>query len=216
VGSAGARRYLGGVFVAIDHKLPAGFAALVVSLQPILTSTLANLLFGEKVAPRQWFGLALGAAGVYLVVHGRTEGDAPLIAWASATFALIGMTIGTLYQKHFGGEIEWRTGSSSSMPRRDLVRVGRHRVRDLQAVDGDPVCARMAVLVLSFGAIWLFYFLIRRTSTTRVASLMYLMPPLTALMAWMLFDERLSPYVLIGMAICVAGVALVNWRTGQT
>ena len=80
--------YLGGVFVAMDHKLPAGFAALVVSLQPILTSTLANRLFGEKVAPRQWLGLALGVAGVYLVVQGRTEGDAPLIAWASATFAL--------------------------------------------------------------------------------------------------------------------------------
>jgi drug/metabolite transporter (DMT)-like permease len=72
------------------------------------------------------------------------------------------------------------------------------------------------VLVLSFGAIWLFYFLIRRTSTTRVASLMYLMPPLTALMSWALFDERLSRYVLIGMAICVAGVALVNWRTDRT
>ena len=102
--------YLGGVFVAIDHKLPAGFAALVVSLQPILTSTLANRLLGERVTPRQWAGLALGVAGVYLVVHGHTEGDAPPIAWAAATVALIGMTIGTLYQKRFGGGIEWRTG----------------------------------------------------------------------------------------------------------
>src|SRR4051812_11734396 len=73
--------YLGGVFVAIDHKLPAGFAALVVSLQPVLTSTLANRLLGERVAPRQWLGLALGIAGVYLVVHGHTDGDAPPLAW---------------------------------------------------------------------------------------------------------------------------------------
>ena len=102
--------YLGGVFVAIDHKLPAGFAALVVSLQPILTSTLANRLLGERVTPRQWAGLALGIAGVYLVVHGHTEGEAPGIAWAAATVGLIGMTIGTLYQKRFGGGIEWRTG----------------------------------------------------------------------------------------------------------
>ena len=102
--------YLGGVFVAIDHKLPAGFAALVVSLQPILTSTLANRLLGERVTPRQWAGLALGIAGVYLVVHGHTEGEAPLIAWVAATVGLIGMTIGTLYQKRFGGGIEWRTG----------------------------------------------------------------------------------------------------------
>ena len=102
--------YLGGVFVAIDHKLPAGFAALVVSLQPILTSTLANRLLGERVTPRQWAGLALGIAGVYLVVHGHTEGGAPPLAWAAATVGLIGMTIGTLYQKRFGGGIEWRTG----------------------------------------------------------------------------------------------------------
>src|SRR5262249_8270515 len=102
--------YLGGVFVAIDHKLPAGFAALVVSLQPILASTLASRLLGERVAPRQWVGLVLGVAGVYLVVHGHTEGEAPLIAWLAATFALIGMTIGTLYQKRFGGGIEWRVG----------------------------------------------------------------------------------------------------------
>ena len=71
------------------------------------------------------------------------------------------------------------------------------------------------VLVLSFGAVWLFYFLIRRTATTRVVSLLYLMPPLTALMSWVLFGERLAPLAVLGMAICVAGVALVNWRTGR-
>src|SRR3954468_9390757 len=102
--------YLGGVFVAMDHGLPAGYAALVVSLQPVLTSTLANRLLGERVTAPQWAGLGLGLAGVYLVVHGRTEGDAPPAAWAAATVGLIGMTIGTLYQKRFGGGIEWRTG----------------------------------------------------------------------------------------------------------
>ncbi|MET0876490.1 MAG: DMT family transporter, partial [Tardiphaga sp.] len=71
------------------------------------------------------------------------------------------------------------------------------------------------VFVLSFGAIWLFYFLIRRTAMSRVVSLLYLMPPLTALMSWALFDERLAPLALLGMAICVVGVALVNWRTAQ-
>ena len=94
--------YLGGVFFSIDHKLPAGLSALVVSLQPVLTSTLANRLLGERVMLRQWLGLALGIVGVYLVVHGRTEGEAPLIAWFGATVALVGMTIGTLYQKRFG------------------------------------------------------------------------------------------------------------------
>jgi len=94
--------YLGGVFVAIDHKLPAGFVALVVSLQPVLTSTLANRLLGERVIPRQWLGLALGIVGVYLVVHGRTEDGAPpitaLMAWALfderlEPLALVGMAV---------------------------------------------------------------------------------------------------------------------------
>jgi drug/metabolite transporter (DMT)-like permease len=93
--------YLGGVFVAIDRRLPAGLAALVVSLQPILTSTLANRLLGERVKLRQWFGLGLGIVGVYLVVHGRTEGEAPPIAWIAATVGLVGITVGTLYQKRF-------------------------------------------------------------------------------------------------------------------
>ena len=70
------------------------------------------------------------------------------------------------------------------------------------------------MLVLSLGAIWLFYFMIRRSAATRVTSLFYLTPPLTALMAWALFDERLAPLALFGMAICVAGVFLVNWRVG--
>ena len=180
--------YLGGVFVAMDHKLPAGFAALVVSLQPILTSTLANRLLGEQVAPRQWPGLALGVAGVYLVVQGRTEGDAPLIAWASATFALIGMTIGTLYQKRFGGEIEWRTGFLVQYARRGGCSRSARLLTETMAVrwSGEFVFAvAWLVFGLSLGAIWLLYFLIRRQAAARVLSLFYLTPPVTALMAWL-------------------------------
>src|ERR1051325_3117530 len=80
--------YLGGVFTAIDHRMPAGLSALVVSLQPLLTSTLANRLLGERVHARQWAGLVLGVVGVYLVVSGRTAGDAPLIAWIAVTIGL--------------------------------------------------------------------------------------------------------------------------------
>src|SRR6476659_10626346 len=76
----------------------------------MLTSTLANRLMGERVTPLQWAGLALVIAGVYLVDHGHTDGEAPPLAWAAATVGLIGMTIGTLYQKRFGGSIEWRAG----------------------------------------------------------------------------------------------------------
>lgn len=211
--------YLGGVFVSIDLGLPAGFTALVVSLQPVLTSTLANRLLGERVVPRQWLGLALGLAGVYLVVRGRTEGEAPFAAWAAATVALVGITVGTLYQKRFGGGIDWRTGflvqyAASGV----LFALGALFVGESMIVrwTGEFLFAlAWLVFVLSFGAIWLLYFLIRRQAATRMVSLFYLTPPITALMAWLLFEERLSPIALVGMAVCVVGVALVNWRVGE-
>jgi drug/metabolite transporter (DMT)-like permease len=210
--------YLGGVFVSIDHRLPAGLTALVVSLQPVLTSTLANRLLGERVVARQWLGLALGLVGVYLVVHGRTEGEAPLIAWAAATVALIGMTVGTLYQKRFGGGIDWRPGFLIQYAAAcALFGLGAllFENRQVQWTAEFLFAVAWLVFVLSLGAIWLLYFLIRRQAATRVVSLFYLTPPITALMAWLLFDERLRPLSLVGMAVCVAGVALVNWRTGS-
>jgi drug/metabolite transporter (DMT)-like permease len=101
--------YLGGVFVAIGHGLPAGLAALFVSLQPLLTSTIAHRWLGERVGARQWLGLALGLVGVYLVLRDKaTAGEATPLAWAAITIGLIGITVGTLYQKRFGGGIDWR------------------------------------------------------------------------------------------------------------
>jgi drug/metabolite transporter (DMT)-like permease len=210
--------YLGGVFVAIAQQMLAGLVALIVALQPVLTSTLANRLLGERVIPRQWLGLVLGIVGVYLVVHGRTEDGAPPIAWAAATVALIGITIGTLYQKRFGGGIEWRTGFLVQYGAAgSLFALGAFvfETRQIQWTGEFLFAIAWLVLVLSFGAIWLLYFLIQRQAATRVISLFYLTPPLTALMAWALFDERLAPLALFGMAVCVAGVALVNWRTTQ-
>jgi drug/metabolite transporter (DMT)-like permease len=208
--------YLGGVFIAMENGLPAGLAALVVSLQPVLTSTIANRWLGERVLPRQWLGLLLGLAGVYLVVRENTAGaaSAPL-AWASIVVALIGITVGTLYQKRFGGGIDWRPALCVQyVAAAALFAVGawafETRVVHWTAEFVFALC--WLVFVLSFGAIWLFYFLIRRAAATRVTSLFYLTPPLTALMAWALFDERLAPLAIIGMATCVAGVFLVNWR----
>lgn len=210
--------YLGGVFEAINHGLPTGLVALVVSLQPILTSTLANRLLGEKVVPRQWLGLALGIVGVYLVVHGRTEGDAPPVAWAAATFGLIGMTVGTLYQKRFGGGIEWRTGfliQYASAAALFFLAAYATETMAVQWTTDFVIAIIWLVFVLSLGAIWLLYFLIRRQAATRVISLFYLTPPITALMAWLLFNEQLAPLAIAGMGVCVAGVALVIWKTGE-
>ena len=210
--------YIGGVFVAIENGLPASLAALVVSLQPVLTSTLANRWLGERVAPRQWVGLVLGLLGVYLIVRQNIAagGTAPF-AWASATVALIGITVGTLYQKRFGGGIDWRPAMCIQYAAAGVFFAAGAALFETRVVHWTPefvfaLC--WLVFVLSFGAVWLLFFLIRRAAMTRVGSLFYLTPPVTALMAWAMFDERLNPTALLGMAICVAGVFLVNWRAG--
>jgi drug/metabolite transporter (DMT)-like permease len=208
--------YLGGVFVAIYHGLPAGLAALVVSLQPVLTSTLANRWLGEKVAPHQWLGLLLGLAGVFLVLQGKAAGgETSVLGWVAIFVALIGITVGTLYQKRFAGNVDWRCGLLIQYAVAGALFVVVAWLFETRMVQWTPefiLALGWLVFVLSLGAIWLLYFMIRRSAATRVVSLFYLTPVVTALMAWGLFDERLGPLALLGMAICVAGVFLVNWR----
>jgi drug/metabolite transporter (DMT)-like permease len=208
--------YLGGVFVAIENGLSAGLVALIVSLQPVLTSTVANRWLGERVVARQWCGLALGLAGVYLVLEAKiATGEATPLAWLAATVALVGITVGTLYQKRFGGGIDWRPALCIQYTAAGvLFSLGAlaFETRVLHFTPQFLFALGWLVLVLSLGAVWLLYFLIRRAAATRVVSLFYLTPPVTAVMAWALFDEKLAPLALVGMAVCVAGVFLVNWR----
>jgi drug/metabolite transporter (DMT)-like permease len=208
--------YLGGVFVSIENGVSAGLAALVVSLQPVLTSTIANRWLGERVVARQWLGLALGLLGVYLVLHEKTgSGGATWFGWLAAIVALIGITVGTLYQKRFGGGMDWRPALCIQYAAAGILFSLGAFAFETRVVHWTPeflfaLC--YLVFVLSFGGIWLFYYLIRRAAATRVVSLFYLTPPVTALMAWALFDDRLAPLALVGMAVCVVGVFLVNWR----
>ena len=187
--------YLGGVYISIAKGLPAALSALVVGLQPLLTSTIANRLLGERVAPRQWVGVGLG--------------------WIAAVVGLVAITIGTVYQKRFGSGIDWRPAMFIQYAAAGILFALGATAFETRTVHWTPeflFALGWLVFVLSFGAIWLLYFLIRRAAATRVVSLFYLTPPVTALMAWSLFGERLAPLALVGMAVCVAGVFLVNWR----
>ncbi len=210
--------YFGGVFASIENGISAGLIALIVSLQPVLTSTMANRWLGERVLPRQWLGLLLGIAGVYLIVQENVEaGEIRPIAWVFAATALAGITVGTLYQKRFGGGIDWRPALCVQYATAGTLFIIAAFIFETRVVHWTPqfmFALAWLVLVLSFGAVWLLYFLIRRSAATRVVSFLYLTPPVTALMAWLLFGERLALLGLLGMAICVAGVFLVNWRTG--
>lgn len=205
--------YLGGVFVAIGAGLPAGVTALVVGLQPLLTATLAGRLLGETVLPRQWLGLGCGFAGVALVVAGKIGADFDAAALWPALAALLGITAGTLYQKRFAPHFDWRTGAVAQFLPSAVVTgalvfaLGDFRI----AWTGEFVFALgWLVLVLSVGAISLLNWLIRHGSAVNVASLFYLTPPTTALLAWLVFDETLSGPAIAGMALAVWGVALAR------
>ena len=208
--------YLGGVYISIANGLPAALSALVVGLQPLLTSTIANRLLGERVVPRQWIGLVLGLAGVYLVVQDKaTVGAATPLAWIAAIVALVAITVGTVYQKRFGSGIDWRPAMFIQYATAGILFALAAMAFETRTVRWTPeflFALGWLVVVLSFGAVWLLYFLIRRVAATRVVSLFYLTPPVTALMAWSLFGERLAPLAIVGMAVCVVGVFLVNWR----
>jgi len=208
--------YLGGVFVAIGHGLLAGLAALIVSLQPLLTSTIAQRFLGERVGARQWAGLALGFVGVYLVLRDKTVvGEATPLAWAAVTIGLVGITVGTVYQKRFGGSIDWRPALLIQYAAAAVLFGAGAFAFETRVVHWSPefvFALSYLVVVLSLGAVWLYYFMIRHAAATRVVSLFYLTPPVTALMAFALFGEKLSSLALVGMAVCVIGVFLVNWR----
>ncbi|MDP3031847.1 MAG: DMT family transporter, partial [Rhodocyclaceae bacterium] len=205
--------YLGGVFVAIGKGLPAGVTSLVVGLQPLLTATVAGWLLGEVIRPRQWVGLLLGFVGVALVVSGKLGSGFTLDALWPAFAALLGITAGTLYQKRFCPSFDWRSGAVLQFIPTALVTGAIVAMQDGIRIDwtGEFVFALgWLVLVLSVGAISLLNWLIRHGNAVNVASLFYLTPPTTALLAWLIFGETLSGVALFGMALAVWGVYLAR------
>jgi drug/metabolite transporter (DMT)-like permease len=203
--------YLGGVFTAIKAGLPDGVVALMVGVQPLLTATVAGRLLGETVLARQWLGLGLGFIGVALVVSNKLGTDFGLDALWPALAALLGITAGTLYQKRFAPHFDWRSGSVAQFLPTAIITGILVFVTDGFHIDWTNeflFALGWLVLVLSIGAISLLNWLIRHGSAVNVASLFYLTPPTTALLAWLIFGETLTGLALAGMALAVWGVYL--------
>ncbi|MBK8210702.1 MAG: DMT family transporter [Rhodospirillales bacterium] len=205
--------YLGGVFLAISLGVPAGMAALMVSMQPLATALIAGPYLGETLRRRQWLGLVLGLLGVAMVVAdklGWREGDVAGVL--ASVVALLGITIGTLYQKRHATGMNLITGSFVQFAAAGLVMLPLVLIFEGQPVSwtGEFVFALLWLsFVLSIGAITLLHLLIRRGAAAKVASLFYLTPAVTSLLAWLLFNELLSPAAVGGMVVAIAGVALV-------
>jgi drug/metabolite transporter (DMT)-like permease len=206
--------YLGGVFTAISQGVPAGISALIPGLQPILTSTIANRFMGEKVTRLQWLGLVLGLIGVLLVLHDRSIvlAGSPL-GWIASFGSLIGITLGTLYQKRYCGRIDWRAGNTVQYAGALALFALAAFAFETRVIhwSGELIFAMAwLVLVLSIAAVGLMYWLIRRSAATGFASLFYLVPAVTALLAFLLFGEKLDAVSIAGMVVCAVGVVLAN------
>jgi drug/metabolite transporter (DMT)-like permease len=204
--------YLGGVFVAMSRGMPAGTAAMLVGLQPIVTVFLARAWLGERVVARQWIGLALGLAGVWLVVRHKVSLDVDAGALAAIVVALGAISVGTLWQKRHASHVDMRVGAVIQFAACTLVYVPLVMAfESFASVRWTPEFAfalGWSVLVLSVGAISLLYWLLRHGEASGVARLFYLVPPVTALMAWLMFDERLETSALAGLAVIVVAIAL--------
>ena len=205
--------YLGGVFVSLDGGMAAGTSAMLVGLQPLLTVVLAHLWMKESVSARQWTGLALGLAGVYFVVRHKIDLRGDLRGLVPSAVALAGISVGTLYQKRRCAHVDLRSGSAVQFTVCALLFVPLALALDTRAVQwtGNFVFAlSWSVLVLSVGAITLLYWLLRHGAAANVARLFYLVPPVTALEAYLLFGETLDAWALIGMVLICLGVMLAR------
>jgi drug/metabolite transporter (DMT)-like permease len=211
--------YLGGVWSAVKAGIGAGTVALLVGLQPVLTAlwvtATASRRSGEAAAAvsvRQWLGLLLGLAGLALVVWPKMgTGEVTPANLALAILALLGITVGTLYQKRFVAPCDVRTASAVQMLAA-LVICAPFALLEPEAMDWHlNLVAAMAwsVGVLTLGGSSLLYLLIQRGEATAVTSLLYLVPPCTAVMAWLLFGEAFTPLMMLGMTLTVVGVAIV-------
>lgn len=206
--------YLGGVFWSIDAGLAAGVSALIVGLQPLLTAALARPLLGELTTPLQWVGLVVGLGGVALVAWDRLAGGhtgvGPVVA---SGIGLVGITLGTIYQRRFCRSIDLRSGGAiqyaacaAALGLAAVATGGTHLDWGLRLVGA----LAWMVLVLSVLSIALLYRLLARGEATRVASLLYLVPAMAAVMAWLLFDERLTAAAIAGLVVVAAAVAVVS------
>jgi len=210
--------YLSGVWSAIKGGMGSGLSALVVGLQPVLTAVWVSQM-GEsdasqgRVSKRQWLGLVLGLAGLLLVVSRKfgAGNEATPYTLGFAVFALLCITAGTLYQKRFVQSADVRSANAIQLGAALLVTLpfAFLETETVQWTGGFVGALAWSVLGLTLGGSSLLYMLIQRGAATAVTSLLYLVPPTTALMAWLLFGEAITVVTVLGTALTALGVSLV-------
>ncbi len=207
--------YLGAVFWAVANGLPAGVSALIAGLQPLVTALLVGPFIGEPVSRRRWLGIGIGFLGAALVLAPKLGaiGGIPVIPAAVSFAGTVSITLGTIWQKRTAAAVDLRTNAVAQfigatvfvLPLAWAFEEGRFEPT-VEALAG----LAWSVLAMSIGAIALLLVLIRRGAVAGVAALLYLVPPVSALMAYAMFGETLSPIQITGMAVAAAGVAVAS------
>ena len=212
--------YLGGVFWAIFHGMPAGVTALVTGFQPLLTAALAIPLLHERISRRQWLGIVVGFVGVSLVVAPALGAvhAVPLMALLASFIATLGFALGTVWQKRSEPKMDLRVNAAIQFIGALVVTAPVAWWLEDGRFDRSPAvlgALAWAVLVLSVGGISLLLFLLKRGAASRVAPLLYMAPPVAALIAFLLFGEALTAVQIMGAALAIGGAYMARQASAR-
>jgi drug/metabolite transporter (DMT)-like permease len=205
--------YLGGVFYSVSIGMPTGIAALIVTLQPILTNALAGKILGEKVSFKQWIGVILGFLGAALVLGFDIGTSLPVIGVIASFIALLAITTSTLWQKKISNNLPLSVSNMYQAMGGCLFHI------IIIFIFADPyinftstflIAMSHQIFLVSFGAFTILMFLIKNNSASKTVSIFFLIPPTTAIMAWLFLNEKLNNLDLIGFAVATLGVYIAT------
>jgi drug/metabolite transporter (DMT)-like permease len=211
--------YLGGCWFSLSKGMPAGIVALIVTLQPILTSLLAGPLLGERVTWRQWIGIVLGFGGTLLVLGIDALEAFPMIALTASCVALLAITAGTLWQKKLSMDMPLSVNNiyqSFSASIFLLILSFSLESPFINFTTSFVLAMAWQIIAVSFGAFTILMFLIKKGSASKTSALFFLIPPVSAVMGWLFVEETLTTYDLIGLCIATFGVYIATRKESVT
>jgi drug/metabolite transporter (DMT)-like permease len=205
--------YLGGVFYSISIGMPTGIAALIVTLQPILTNALSGPMLGEKVNIKQWIGVLLGFVGAVLVLGWDIGSDIPLLGLVATIVALISITISTIWQKKLSNNLPLSVSNFYQAIGGCFFHVLVIIVFVEPFINFNEtffIAMSHQIFLVSFGAFTILMILIKKSSASKTVSVFFLIPPTSAFMAWIFLHEKLTPFDLVGFIITTIGVYIAT------
>ena len=205
--------YLGGVFYSVSIGTPTGIAALIVTLQPILTNALAGKFLGEKVSYKQWIGVILGFIGAALVLGFDIGSSLPIAGVVASFIALLAITSSTLWQKKISNNLSLSVSNMYQAIGGCLFHIIIIFIFTDIYIDFTTtflIAMSHQIFLVSFGAFTILMFLIKNNSASKTVSIFFLIPPTTAIMAWLFLNEKLNNLDLIGFAIATLGVYIAT------